>query len=331
MISPGYIDQGFVLTNTQASGRRLESITYGQQEQSMGMRPNFTIEWFPQQETQIQMNDTNQSFHPNFYGGKAYHYAPENFAQSVTPLQSGQLPLPGVVSLRMQNFNENRESIVMPIGHHPVGTNSSRHQSVLAPINREMQQQESRIILPPRAQSQGDISQGCSMNNVSTGPQQSLLQQKSYARLNNNHGSVIHLNQGLAQPIASHPYFPNSETLLRSSAIRMQCSPYLNSNSSPRPQQGQRKVKQSSTWTAPEDRMLRALKEVKKLGWREISTFFNGRTPNACQFRWRRIMSSLAANESKSVLPPTVKSPRSRLAQKVKESKKVYSINYILN
>lgn len=54
-----------------------------------------------------------------------------------------------------------------------------------------------------------------------------------------------------------------------------------------------RKSKQSSTWSADEDKLLRELKEVQKLGWREISTFFHERTPNACQFRWRRIISNL--------------------------------------
>lgn len=54
-----------------------------------------------------------------------------------------------------------------------------------------------------------------------------------------------------------------------------------------------RKSKQSSTWSAEEDKLLRELKEVQKLGWREISTFFHERTPNACQFRWRRIISNL--------------------------------------
>lgn len=52
------------------------------------------------------------------------------------------------------------------------------------------------------------------------------------------------------------------------------------------------KSKQSTTWSPKEDKLLRQLKEVQKLGWREISNFFQGRTPNACQFRWRRIVSA---------------------------------------
>ncbi|EAZ64009.2 hypothetical protein PICST_28806 [Scheffersomyces stipitis CBS 6054] len=56
-----------------------------------------------------------------------------------------------------------------------------------------------------------------------------------------------------------------------------------------------RKSKQSTTWSPKEDRLLRELKEVQKLGWREISAFFQDRTPNACQFRWRRIISGASA------------------------------------
>lgn len=63
-----------------------------------------------------------------------------------------------------------------------------------------------------------------------------------------------------------------------------------------------RKPKQSITWSPKEDKLLRRLKEVEKLGWREISTFFHGRTPNACQFRWRRLVcfENSISNKSKT-------------------------------
>lgn len=64
--------------------------------------------------------------------------------------------------------------------------------------------------------------------------------------------------------------------------------------------QERKKSKQSSTWTPKEDKLLRNLKEVQKLGWREISTFFNDRTPNACQFRWRRIISGTSVSSASS-------------------------------
>ncbi|CCE79810.1 Piso0_002901 [Millerozyma farinosa CBS 7064] len=53
-----------------------------------------------------------------------------------------------------------------------------------------------------------------------------------------------------------------------------------------------RHSKHFSTWTKEEDVLLRELKEVRKMGWRQISVYFNDRTPNACQFRWRRLVSS---------------------------------------
>lgn len=46
----------------------------------------------------------------------------------------------------------------------------------------------------------------------------------------------------------------------------------------------------SSLWTSEEDKLLRKLKEVKKLGWRDISMYFPSRTIYACQFRWRRLV-----------------------------------------
>lgn len=38
-----------------------------------------------------------------------------------------------------------------------------------------------------------------------------------------------------------------------------------------------------------DDTLLKYLKEVRHLGWREISLHFKNRTANGCQFRWRRI------------------------------------------
>lgn len=51
--------------------------------------------------------------------------------------------------------------------------------------------------------------------------------------------------------------------------------------------------KQASAWTAKDDKLLRFLKGERKLGWREVATYFPSRTANACQFRWRRLVSAL--------------------------------------
>lgn len=58
------------------------------------------------------------------------------------------------------------------------------------------------------------------------------------------------------------------------------------------------RAKHSLSWTAQEDKLLMELKDVHKLGWREILNHFKDRTANACQFRWRRIVSGITPNES---------------------------------
>ncbi|KAK9478779.1 hypothetical protein V1514DRAFT_330360 [Lipomyces japonicus] len=46
-----------------------------------------------------------------------------------------------------------------------------------------------------------------------------------------------------------------------------------------------------TSWDPHDDLLLRHLKEQQKLGWKDIASHFTNRTPNACQFRWRRLMS----------------------------------------
>lgn len=57
--------------------------------------------------------------------------------------------------------------------------------------------------------------------------------------------------------------------------------------------------KNPSSWDPQDDLLLRFLKEIKKFGWKDIAKFFNNRTPNACQFRWRRLKSgNLKSNKT---------------------------------
>ncbi|KAH3902622.1 SANT/Myb-like DNA-binding domain-containing protein SCDLUD_000202 [Saccharomycodes ludwigii] len=53
-----------------------------------------------------------------------------------------------------------------------------------------------------------------------------------------------------------------------------------------------------SSWDPQDDILLRHLKEIKKLGWKEIAQYFTNRTPNACQFRWRRLKSGSLKHKS---------------------------------
>jgi hypothetical protein len=52
-----------------------------------------------------------------------------------------------------------------------------------------------------------------------------------------------------------------------------------------------RRRKTPSSWDPHDDLLLRHLKEQQKLGWKEIAVHFPNRTTNACQFRWRRLVS----------------------------------------
>lgn len=55
-----------------------------------------------------------------------------------------------------------------------------------------------------------------------------------------------------------------------------------------------------TSWDAEDDVLLMHLKDQQKLGWKEIASHFNNRTPNACQFRWRRLKSGNLKNPPKS-------------------------------
>lgn len=58
-----------------------------------------------------------------------------------------------------------------------------------------------------------------------------------------------------------------------------------------------------SSWDPQDDLLLRHLKEQQKLGWKEIASHFAHRTPNACQFRWRRLRSGSLKNSTNSPTP----------------------------
>lgn len=55
-----------------------------------------------------------------------------------------------------------------------------------------------------------------------------------------------------------------------------------------------------TSWDAQDDILLMHLKDQQKLGWKEIASHFTNRTPNACQFRWRRLKSGNLKNPPKS-------------------------------
>ncbi|KAG0684559.1 hypothetical protein C6P40_000515, partial [Pichia californica] len=54
------------------------------------------------------------------------------------------------------------------------------------------------------------------------------------------------------------------------------------------------------SWDDNDDKLLIQLKEIEHLGWKQISKYFNNRTSNACQFRWRRLKSGQLKKFTKS-------------------------------
>lgn len=97
-----------------------------------------------------------------------------------------------------------------------------------------------------------------------------------------------HPPQMFYQPYSRQPYYTYVQPLGGEALI------------SPR----RRKTKHFSTWTPSEDKLLRELKEGQKMGWKQILAYFNDRTPNACQFRWRRVVGSANAARSSIGLMP---------------------------
>lgn len=55
-----------------------------------------------------------------------------------------------------------------------------------------------------------------------------------------------------------------------------------------------------TSWDSQDDILLLHLKDNQKLGWKEIALHFHNRTPNACQFRWRRLKSGNLKNPPKA-------------------------------
>lgn len=66
------------------------------------------------------------------------------------------------------------------------------------------------------------------------------------------------------------------------------------------------KNKNPSSWEPIDDILLRHLKEIKKMGWKEISQYFTNRTPNACQFRWRRLKSGNLKSNKTALMDVTI-------------------------
>lgn len=74
----------------------------------------------------------------------------------------------------------------------------------------------------------------------------------------------------------------------------------VKASGSPSPDGGKGASRTPTSWDPEDDILLMHLKDQQKLGWKAIASHFQNRTPNACQFRWRRLKSGNLKNPPKS-------------------------------
>ena len=153
---------------------------------------------------------------------------------------------------------------------------------------------------------------------MSSQQQQYPNQFNNFAQFNNNHKVILTLNNDTTSTDGTRRdsvgevkrYLSNDDSERENSiGSKTPCpnvstastTPSTTANSSGRasPTNGSSSSRNPSSWDPEDDLLLRHLKEIKKLGWKEISRFFENRTPNACQFRWRRLKSgNLKSNKT---------------------------------
>lgn len=75
-----------------------------------------------------------------------------------------------------------------------------------------------------------------------------------------------------------------------------------------------------TSWDTQDDVLLMHLKDTQKLGWKEIASHFHNRTPNACQFRWRRLKLGNLKNPPKIAVLPAASSPAPKKKRQKLES-----------
>ena len=89
------------------------------------------------------------------------------------------------------------------------------------------------------------------------------------------------------------------------------------------PDADEKASKTPTSWDIEDDNLLMHLKDNQKLGWKAIASHFTNRTPNACQFRWRRLKSGNLKNPPKPGSgSPVASSPHESPPTQVKKPKK---------
>ncbi|CAI4060193.1 hypothetical protein N7582_001559 [Saccharomyces uvarum] len=113
----------------------------------------------------------------------------------------------------------------------------------------------------------------------------------------------IHLSSMSPHPqlhsLSRQPHASMANDEAQESSSSPSLPPSSSSTSSTTSSLAKNSSKNPSSWDPQDDLLLRHLKEVKKMGWKDISQYFPNRTPNACQFRWRRLKSgNLKSNKT---------------------------------
>ena len=124
-------------------------------------------------------------------------------------------------------------------------------------------------------------------NNISPGGFAKPITQLPYNNSNNNtttSGNGISMITTIPQSIPQPNVSKFNHEMTRKYSIP-------SSNNTTNPNKNKNLTKNPSSWDPMDDLLLRHLKEIQKMGWKEISQYFDNRTPNACQFRWRRLKS----------------------------------------
>lgn len=166
------------------------------------------------------------------------------------------MPLPKATSASLSSLSSSSTSHLSILGTHP-------HPQIRS-INHAHRLVQQPTVIPNHIMSQVKMQHG-----ISTPETDESDQPNGLVNTDDDNSSV------------SKPITPQSENELSDGKSRA-TSPTSNASVA---------TKNPSSWDPKDDLLLRHLKEIKKLGWKEISQYFKDRTPNACQFRWRRLKS----------------------------------------
>ncbi|ODV61792.1 SANT/Myb-like DNA-binding domain-containing protein ASCRUDRAFT_7276 [Ascoidea rubescens DSM 1968] len=200
-------------------------------------------------------------------------------------------------SPQLQQTQQLQHQLLPLLQQVPINQNSQSQQQTPQQVSQQVQPQHQQ---PPQMHQMQQIPQVQQMQQIQSiqqvQPQQIQLPQPNYP-----------YQAQQFQQMPTPPFMTNSPSYLYTGPAPAPLAPQIypldqyqrvvTPLSSLNQSKGNLKLipKQASAWSHADDKLLRYLKEEKKLGWRAVATYFPRRTPNACQFRWRRLVSGNAS------------------------------------